>query len=100
MTAAESVLGKYRALKGAASRASLRGSTTGTTIVAMLSYSRGAELPPLRLQAWLHRASHRPEDQVLLQFYEVFHDKTIVATSPSHRCRTIVVLSWGQHRRP
>ncbi|HEV7987745.1 MAG TPA: hypothetical protein VGP23_04590, partial [Candidatus Binataceae bacterium] len=85
MTAAESVLGKYRALRTLAS------------IVAWFDnwdeiwrcYRRGAELPPLRFRrGFILR--HRPEDQVLLQFYEVFRDKNYRRYIAEHRRRTIV----------
>lgn len=85
MTAAESVLGKYRALRTLAS------------IVAWFHnwdeiwrcYRRGAELPPLRFRrGFILR--HRPEDQVLLQFYEVFRDKNYRRYIAEHRRRTIV----------
>jgi FkbM family methyltransferase len=69
MTAAESVRGKYYALR------------TFASMIAWFDnwgdvwrhYRRGAELPPLRFRRGFD-LRHRPEDQVLLQFYEVFRD--------------------------
>jgi FkbM family methyltransferase len=70
VTATESVLGRYFALR---------------TLASMIAwfdnwgevwrcYRQGAELPPLRFRRGFV-LRHRPEDQALLQFYEVFRDK-------------------------
>jgi FkbM family methyltransferase len=70
MTAAEWSSGKYYALR---------------MLVSMIawfdnwqeiwrSYRSGAELPPLRFRRGF-ALRHRPEDQVLLQFFEVFRDR-------------------------
>lgn len=85
MTAAESVLGKYYALR-----------TLVTMIVRFENwgevwrcYRQGAELPPLRFRRGfvLH---HRPEDQALLQCYEVFRDKSYRRYITEPHCGTMV----------
>jgi FkbM family methyltransferase len=85
VTAAESIQGRYYAL---------------VTLVSMIAwfdnwsevwrrYRRGAELPPLRFRRDLV-LHHRPEDQALMQFYDVFRDKNYRRYITEPRVGTIV----------
>ncbi|HVA40413.1 MAG TPA: FkbM family methyltransferase [Candidatus Binataceae bacterium] len=71
MTAAEWSFGKYYALRMLVSMIAWFDNWREV----WLSYRSGAAIPPLRFRRGfvLH---HRPEDQVLLQFFEVFRDKS------------------------
>jgi len=71
VTAVESILGRYLALRTLASMTAWFDNWREV----WSCYRRGTELPPLRFRRGFV-LRHRPEDQALLQFYEVFRDKS------------------------
>ena len=71
MTAAEWSFGKYYALRMLVSMIAWFDNWREV----WLSYRSGAEIPPLRFRRGFV-LRHRSEDQVLLQFFEVFRDKS------------------------
>jgi FkbM family methyltransferase len=71
VTAAESIQGKYHALKTLASMIAWFDNWSDV----WSCHRRGAELPPLRFRRGFV-LRHRSGDQVLLQFFEVFRDKS------------------------
>jgi FkbM family methyltransferase len=85
VTAAESVLGKYYALR---TLASMIASFANWDEV-WRRYRRGAQLPPLQFRRGFV-LRHRPEDQALLQFYDVFRDKSYRRYIVEPRAGTIV----------
>lgn len=85
VTAAESILGKCFALGMLASMIARFDNWREV----WSCYRRGAELPPLRFRRGFV-LRHRPEDQALLQFYEVFRDKSYRRYITEPRGGTIV----------